>query len=98
MRHYGRAVCDHPSMTIDLELTIPHFLNPSIRQGDTVSTPILEQVKAAAAGKDKVLVTLDSGHDATHVSKEMELYCPLVSVGSYCIVEVCLGFQDVNTD
>ena len=49
---------------------------------------MLAQVKAASAGKAKVLVTLDSGHDAQHVAKEMEAYCPLVTVGSYCIVEV----------
>jgi cephalosporin hydroxylase len=35
------------------------------------------------------MVTLDSGHNMEHVLEEMEKYCPLVTVGAYCIVEVC---------
>ena len=50
---------------------------------------VIDQVRVAAEGK-KVMVTLDSGHHAAHVIKEMEAYCPMVSVGSYCIVEVSL--------
>ncbi len=33
------------------------------------------------------MVLLDSHHTELHVSHEMEKYCPLVSVGQYCIVE-----------
>mmetsp|Transcript_1096 Transcript_1096/g.2385 ORF Transcript_1096/g.2385 Transcript_1096/m.2385 type:complete len:534 (-) Transcript_1096:676-2277(-) len=55
-------------------------------KGDTVDAGIVAKIKAAAQGK-KVLVTLDSGHHREHVFKELEAYCPLVSVGSYCIVE-----------
>ena len=48
---------------------------------------IVDQVRAASEGK-KVMVTLDSSHSAHHVADEMEVYCLMVSVGSYCIVEV----------
>ena len=48
---------------------------------------VIDQVQGVAEGK-KVMVTLDSGHHAAHVILEMEAYCPMVSVGSYCIVEV----------
>ena len=39
----------------------------------------------------KVLVTLDSCHNVDHVKKELELYAPLVSVGSYLIVQDTLA-------
>ena len=57
-------------------------------QGDTVAEDVIDRVRVASEGKKTVMVTLDSGHHAVHVAKEMEAYCPLVSVGSYCIVEV----------
>jgi cephalosporin hydroxylase len=38
------------------------------------------------AGLKKVLVSLDANHTKEHVFKELELYAPLVSVGSYVIV------------
>ena len=34
-----------------------------------------------------MLVVLDSNHEYTHVAKEIAAYCPLVTVGSYCVVE-----------
>lgn len=44
--------------------------------------------KIAERVKDRrVLVTLDSDHSLLHVLKEMKLYGPLVSQGSYLIVE-----------
>jgi cephalosporin hydroxylase len=54
--------------------------------GDSTSPDVAEQVKALAQGK-KVLVVLDSLHRKEHVLKEMELYGPLVTPGSYMIVE-----------
>ena len=39
-----------------------------------------------AAGKERVLVCLDSHHTHDHVLAELEAYAPLVSVGSYCVV------------
>ena len=61
---------------------------PAFAQGDTVDIAVVAQVNATAKGKQVVMVTLDSGHNAIHVAREMEAYCPLVTVGAYCIVEV----------
>ena len=36
--------------------------------------------------KKKILVCLDSNHTHDHVLKELELYAPLVSKDSYCVV------------
>lgn len=35
---------------------------------------------------DRILVSLDSNHTHNHVLKELQLYAPLVSVGSYIVV------------
>lgn len=55
-------------------------------QGSSVSTEIIEQVKAHAAGKQRVLVFLDSNHTHDHVLAELEAYAPLVTPNSYCVV------------
>ncbi|MEY3880544.1 MAG: hypothetical protein RIQ94_1340, partial [Pseudomonadota bacterium] len=39
-----------------------------------------------AAGKQRVLVCLDSNHTHDHVLAELQAYAPLTSVGSYCVV------------
>jgi len=57
----------------------------SMIQGSSIDANIIEQVKAKAEGKQKVLVCLDSNHTHEHVLAELEAYAPLTSVGSYCI-------------
>ena len=47
---------------------------------------IVQAVKNAADGYEKVLVCLDSNHTHAHVLAELEAYAPLVSKDSYCIV------------
>lgn len=59
--------------------------------GSSTAPEIVEKVKKATAGK-KVMVILDSDHREPHVSKELEIYSPLVAVGSYLIV------QDTNVN
>jgi cephalosporin hydroxylase len=54
--------------------------------GSSTSPEIVAEVKRLTAGK-KVVVLLDSAHDRDHVLKELELYSPLVGVGSYIIVQ-----------
>lgn len=55
-------------------------------QGSSVAPEIVAQVRAKAAGKQRVLISLDSNHTHEHVLAELQAYAPLTSVGSYCIV------------
>lgn len=55
-------------------------------QGSAVDESIAQQVREAAAGKQTVMVCLDSNHTHEHVLRELELYAPLTTVGSYCVV------------
>ena len=58
----------------------------SLIEGSSVAPDVVAQVKALAAGKQKVLVCLDSNHTHEHVLAELNAYADLVSIGSYCIV------------
>jgi cephalosporin hydroxylase len=58
----------------------------SMIQGSSVAPEIIEQVKTKVAGKQRVLVCLDSNHTHDHVLAELKAYAPLTSVGSYCVV------------
>lgn len=55
-------------------------------QGSSIDPAMIEQVRAIAAGYQRVLVMLDSNHTHEHVLAELETYAPLTSVGSYCVV------------
>lgn len=55
--------------------------------GSSVSPAVVERVKAMLGESDTVLVILDSDHSKDHVLQELTVYSPLVSVGSYVIVE-----------
>jgi cephalosporin hydroxylase len=54
-------------------------------QGSAISTEIIDKVKPYASGKNVVMVCLDSNHTHAHVLKELELYAPFVTVGSYLV-------------
>jgi len=64
----------------------PMFKRIKMIQGSSVDESIAEEVKNHAKGKSNVLVILDSNHTHEHVSKELSLYAPLVSIGSYIVV------------
>jgi cephalosporin hydroxylase len=55
-------------------------------QGSSIDKDIAARVKKEAAGKEKILVCLDSNHTHEHVLQELELYSSLVSQGSYLVV------------
>jgi cephalosporin hydroxylase len=55
-------------------------------QGSSIDSGIIAQVKAIAAGYQRVLVYLDSNHTHEHALAELEAYASLTSVGSYCVV------------
>ena len=57
----------------------------SMIEGSSIDPAVVEQVRAAAAGK-KVILVLDSNHTHEHVLEELRAYAPMTSVGSYCVV------------
>jgi cephalosporin hydroxylase len=54
--------------------------------GSSTDPAIVSEVKKRVEGR-KVLVILDSNHSKDHVLAEMKAYSPLVSAGSYLIVQ-----------
>ena len=54
-------------------------------QGSAISEEIIEQVKPFAKDKKTVMVCLDSNHTHEHVLKELQLYSPFVTPGSYLV-------------
>jgi len=66
--------------------THPMFKRISMVQGSSIEPNIIEQVKAKAEDKQRILVCLDSNHTHDHVLAELEAYAPFTSVGSYCVV------------
>lgn len=93
------AACGGPQdarvLGIDIEIR-PHNLEAiqnhpmskriDMIQGSSVAPEVIAQAQARAAGKDRVLVLLDSNHTHEHVLAELQAYAPLVTVGSYCVV------------
>lgn len=65
-----------------------HPLSKRIKmiQGSSVDEEVVRRVAAHAEGRQTVLVMLDSNHTHEHVLRELELYSPLVTPGSYLIV------------
>lgn len=57
----------------------------TLLEGSSTSEKMVEQVKKVVGDAKKTLIILDSCHDYEHVKKELELYAPLVSMGSYII-------------
>lgn len=55
--------------------------------GSSVDTAVVEQARVAATGASSVMVVLDSDHSRDHVLAELRAYAPLVTNGSYLIVE-----------
>jgi len=64
----------------------PMFKRISMIQGSSIDAAIVDEVKKHAAGKQKIIVCLDSNHTHDHVLHELEMYAPFVSVGSYIVV------------
>lgn len=64
----------------------PMFRRISLIQGSSIDPAIGQQARALTKGASKVMVVLDSNHTHDHVLKELELYAPLVTKGSYLVV------------
>lgn len=55
-------------------------------EGSSIDETLAADVTERAESAETVLVVLDSNHTHAHVLQELQLYAPLVSVGSYCVV------------
>lgn len=64
----------------------PMFKRITLIQGSSVDPDIVAQVHALAAGRQRVMVCLDSNHTHAHALEELEAYATLTTVGSYCVV------------
>ena len=76
-------------LTIDVE-RYHNIVHPRIDYllGDSVSNTVFDAVRQTAAGvSGPVMVILDSNHSCEHVARELHLYAPLVTPGSYCLVQ-----------
>ena len=74
-KHNKTAIEEHPmSRRIDMI------------EGSSVAPEVVDQVNSLAGTRQSVLVCLDSNHTHDHVLAELELYAPLTSVNSYCVV------------
>lgn len=57
-----------------------------ILDGDAIAEDTAARVQSRIRPGDTVLVCLDSNHTHEHVLRELQLYGPMVSVGSYMVV------------
>jgi cephalosporin hydroxylase len=55
-------------------------------EGSSIDDEVFRRVQSMAAGRQRVLVLLDSCHTHDHVLRELELYSTLVRAGSYLVV------------
>lgn len=55
-------------------------------QGSSIAPEIIAQVHDIAKNYQRILVCLDSNHTHDHVLAELEVYAPLVTKDSYCVV------------
>jgi cephalosporin hydroxylase len=63
----------------------PLFGAITLVEGSSTAPEIVRAVREQIRPEERVLVVLDSNHSKAHVARELELYAPLVSQGSYII-------------
>lgn len=66
--------------------THPMFKRIQMIQGSSIDEAVVAQVAAVVRKHKRVLVTLDSNHTHEHVRRELDLYSPFVTSGSYMVV------------
>ncbi len=64
----------------------PMYKRISMLRGSSIDDNVIKQVKKFAENKKRVLVCLDSLHTHDQVLKELVIYSPLVTKGSYLVV------------
>lgn len=84
--HNKKAIQEHPMSKRILTI-----------EGSSVDHAVIAQVRQIASAKKNVLVVLDSNHTHEHVLRELELYSPFVTKGSYLVVYDTV-IEDVHSD
>ncbi len=76
-------------ITVDVQDTLPHPEHPRITYlaGSSTAAETIDEIKRRLPDSGHVLVVLDSDHHQAHVAAELAAYAPMVTVGSYLIVE-----------
>ena len=76
-------------VSIDIQELPVRARHPSITYltGSSADPMVARSAAAHLAPGESCLVILDSDHTHAHVARELELFAPLVTVGSYLIVE-----------
>jgi cephalosporin hydroxylase len=94
----GMGLTNSKIITVDIEdacreaAQLPLWKNHvQFIHGSSIDPEVAQQIRQKCRGQ-RVLVVLDSVHEKDFVLKELDLYAPLVSPGSYLIVE------DTNSD
>jgi cephalosporin hydroxylase len=64
----------------------PMFKRITMIEGSSIDETVARQVHDFAKEAKPVLVVLDSHHSHAHVLRELEIYSPLVTKGSYLVV------------
>ena len=70
------------------EAIVAHPMYPRLKifDGSSVDEKIATVIAEKASKCHRVMVVLDSNHTHDHVIGELNIYAPLVTVGSYCVV------------
>jgi cephalosporin hydroxylase len=90
----GRVI----SIDIDEEPVRPDHPGVTYVAGSSVDPEVVDRARHLVDPGSVVMVILDSDHHRDHVRSELELYAPLVSPGSYLIVEdTNIGGHPVQT-
>lgn len=76
IRNHNRTAIESHPMASRIEMI----------QGSSISSEVVEKVRAISQNYKRILVCLDSNHTHDHVLEELKAYGPLVSKGSYCVV------------
>lgn len=84
-RVVGIDVDIRPHNRVEIERH-PMFNRITMLQGSSLDERVVAQVRELARGRKPVLVALDSNHSHAHVLRELQLYGPLVTKGSYLVV------------
>lgn len=72
---------------VDIKQGHPTHPRTTYLIGNSTSESIVRQVREFVGAAETVLVVLDSDHSRDHVLKELGCYAPMVTRGSYVIVE-----------